>query len=1370
MKRAMLGWLMLLLLLVGSFSGALAQTGENLITNGGFEVQSASGEPEDWYAKAYRNQAGYSRMGVTDEKAHSGQYSIVIDNANSNDARYLYTAHVEPQTMYRLSGYVLVEHMQDIGNGANFGIEDIYSFSDCVFDTEGDWKYLEWYGETGPKQTELTFGVRVGGYSAESVGKAYFDDIVLEKVEKLPKNVFASVWYKESEPVSHQTTEEPPQSEKRTGLFLLLAVLFAAFVYLLRKAVESAENAGTHLGFCVFLLFGLLLRVLFALKIPGYQVDIGCFTAWSMRMAEKGPWGFYAPDYFCDYPPGAMLLLWPIGWLLRAGGYQSSLELLIVKLLPILFDLLGAVCLYGFVRRRAQSLSASLISLFYLLNPAVLVNGAAWGQVDSMLAFFLLLTALFAMERKWRAAIPLFVTAVLVKPQALLFAPVGGMWLIWGLKKQNGQSVQNELKEIVIGAGAAIAIALMIVLPFSVAQEKPFGWLFALYGETLSSYSYATLNTANLYYLIGANWKPLDQLVPVWLPVSTACLLAFCSAGVFVPFFQKKTNSISMNKIAIAVVMALFSLIFLGFAFAGATFSLFGYSMMALVYLLVITRMFEERRPSALLFYMALALMGVYVLGVKVHERYLFPALLLLLAAYAHSGDRRVLWLFVGFSATTFVNTAIVLENSILFGSAQGHLNTDTLTLNRILCLINLALTAFGAWIGFTGLRKSEAFAWQDKESAFPKSYRKMLLEPSDPQMHFAFRDLAYVGAVTLIYAVIAFSHLGSTVAPQTAWVSTSPEEQIVLDLGAEEEFSLLYYGGVSYHPFSIAVSSDGENWSEEYPCQMREGMCWQWKYVLTSQTDSTGNTSYAGESAGGIQWLQGRYIRVNACEAGLNLWEIVARSRMGENLPMNVISHTGAKTDLLDQPKPAANLVDEMATCIGEPSWFNSMYFDEIYHAREAYHNLHGETTYEWTHPPLGKLLMALGIAIFGMTPFGWRFAGTLIGVLMLPALYLLALQLTKKRSVAVLSMVAFALDLMHFTQTRIATIDSFPLLFILLSYVYMIRYMQTDVFAVQQEEKPRICTIAFWRSLLPLFLSGLFMGLSIASKWTGVYSAVGLAFLFFLTIWRQYRASSLSFELDASNDQEVRFHEKRLTNVQSYTLQRILITCAFCVLFFVVVPLVIYVISYIPQLSPSGPFTLERVIRTQENMLSYHSTPGLGMDHPFQSPWWQWPFILKPIWYVQDRFEPAGYASTIMCLGNPWVFYIGAFAILGVLLAFVHQYVRIDRSGLTVKQGNGDMTLLVIVVAFFAQYLPWMLVPRSMYIYHYFASVPFIILSTAWLIDRIQKATLRKAVILLYLIGALAFFVMFFPYASGMLTKVEWLDAMKWFSHLYY
>ena len=1345
-----------------------AAAGEaNLLANGGFETLDASGNPVDWYPTAYRTQEGYSRIAVTSEKAHSGQYSAVVENASANDARYTCTVSVEPSSLYRLSAYVLVESMEDTGNGANLGIEDIYSYSDCLFDTDGEWQYLEWYGETGEDQHELTFGVRVGGYGAESTGKAYFDDVVLEKVDALPSGVFASIWYETQSYVSYDTQTTQRTGEKSTALFVTLALVFG-FAYLLARPLLERGGANRRAA-CVFICLmavALAVRIVLAVQVPGYSVDINCFIAWSLRMAERGPAGFYAPDYFCDYPPGYMLLLWPCGLLLSAVK-SAGASLLVVKSLPILCDMAGALVLFAFARKRLGDAAAALIAGLYALNPVVLVNGAAWGQADSVLALLLMLTCLAAIRRDWRAAFPLFAAAVLVKPQALLFAPVGGVWLlVCLLEKQERADRTRQWKSAGLGLGLAALVAAAIIVPFSVRQSP--GWLINLYRETLSSYAYATLNTANLYYLIGANWTSLEAHIPTALPLVTA--LAAMSGGLWL-LLSGETPSLRSQprRSALGALCLLLALYQFGLTFFGGNYTAYGYGMMAFAFLLAAVCLAFDRQASHLPFYLALSLILIYVLGLKVHERYLLPALPLLLIAYVLTRDRRLLALCVGFSITTFINTAIVLDNAILFGAEQGHLNNDTLVLNDVLCVLNLLLCGFSIWMAYTGLRPSAAPQPQEAGPAVPPSYERMLLSPSDARLRLTLRDYLVMGATCVVYGVLAFTNLGSTVAPQTGWVSTSPDEQIVFDLGESTRFSLLYYAGVSYNDFSVSTSDDGVTWSAETPCRMREGLCYRWLYALQS-TQSDGEVAYLSDSPTSVVWFTGRYLRLNACEAGLNLWEIVARDENGQTLPLTIVSHTGAREGVLESEKPVENLIDEQDTCVGEPGWYNGTYFDEIYHARTTYEHLHGQAPYETTHPPLGKLLMSVGIAIFGMTPFGWRFAGALIGVLMLPALYLLALQLTHKRSIATVSMVAFSLDLMHYTQTRIATIDSFPVFFILLSYLCMVRYLQTDLFAVDAE-KPRLFDRCLRRSLIPLALSGLFMGLAIASKWIGLYSAVGLALLFFVAVYRQYRVSNVACGLDVERAALDDGQKARVRAAQDFTLKRILITCGFCVIFFVLVPCVIYYLCYIPYLSPTGPVTLKRVIDAQIGMLNYHSTPGLGMDHPFQSPWWQWPFILKPMWFAQDHYEPAGYESTIMCLGNPWIFYIGAIAMLGALAACAAKYLNL-RSGVSLRQGDGDLTLPVLAVGFLAQYLPWVLVPRSMYMYHYFASVPFIIMATAWWMDRLplSRPRLRTGVIALYLAGALVFFVMFFPYASGWLTSTEWLDAMKWISKLYY
>ncbi len=1401
------GWFLIFCLLAALLSGAaLGEESAELIPNGSFENVDSSGNPVGWYATAYRQQEGYSRILATNEKAHTGQYSAMVENASPNDARLICVVTVEPESLYRFSGYVLVEDMEEGGNGANLALENVFAFSETFFDTQGQWKYVEWYGETGPDQRKVGIGVRVGGYGAESTGKAFFDDVSIQRLDELPQGITASLWYKVETAAPAAPAPQNDAPEKSTLLFVALALLFLLMALFCQKAFASADEGELSpakksaflwkAAFVFMLGVALGARIVLSRYVAGYQVDINCFTLWSKRMADVGPLRFYAEEYFCDYPPGYMLMLWPIGFLLNAPGMKElANQLLAVKLIPILCDMGIAVFLFCFAKKRMSVKIGFFLSLLFMINPAALVNGAAWGQVDSLLALLMLLTGYFAMERKWRFALPLYVVGALMKPQALLLAPVGLVWLVVSLAREPKKS--KQLLDVLWGLLAAAVLAVVIVFPFAASQKDPLGWLVALYSDTLSSYGYATLNTANLYYLQGANWKPLEQSLPIAYPLVTGVfLLGFGlwqtkrQGWLFAKeprrrmraeWRQEKAVSLKTQKSLLALLCMAAALSFFVLAILGCTYQNYGIVMMAFVYAWALTGALQNADGKRLPFDMALALIGIYVLGIKIHERYLFAALPLLLMGYVTTKDRRLLGLCVGFSATTFVNTAIILDNSILFGSSMGHLNPDTLALNNILCVLNLLLCGYAGYVSFTGLRESlpQTGAMRDKaeEERFGSaaSYHRALLNPADVRLRLTGRDWLIMGVTTIVYACLAFANLGSTVAPQNGWVSTAAEEEIVFALDQDAPYHLLYYAGVSYNSFSVSTSDDGSEWSEEIPCEMRIGLCYRWKYAiqLKDGMDITMEDPFLDDAPENRVILEGKYLKLNAKAAGLNLYEILARNEQGECIPMRVVSHTGAKQSVLGEPKEPANLLDEQDTLQGEPGWFNSMYFDEIYHGRTAYEHLHGQAPYETTHPPLGKLIMAVGVAIFGMTPFGWRFAGTLIGVLMLPALYLFAKQLFKRRDLATFSMLLFAFDLMHFTQTRIATIDSFPVFFILLSYLCMARYMMTDLLALADNETPKFFSRAFVKSLGSLALCGLFMGLGIASKWIGLYSAVGLAALLLIAFYRQLRISNVAcgYLADESNTEQSFVEKRRILSAQQFTLARILLTCAFCVVFFVAVPAVIYYLSYIPYLSPTGPVSLERVIAAQESMLSYHATPGLGMDHPFQSPWWQWPLILKPMWFVRDSFEPAGFASTIMCMGNPLIFYVGAACMAAVFAAYVCKYLSV-RGGLHLKATDGNLILPVLVIGFLAQYLPWVLVPRSMYMYHYFASVPFIILATAWAVSHLSPRNKKwsRGVMIGYVVLAALFFILFYPYASGILTPTWWLDAMKWFPKLYY
>ena len=140
------------------------------------------------------------------------------------------------------------------------------------------------------------------------------------------------------------------------------------------------------------------------------------------------------------------------------------------------------------------------------------------------------------------------------------------------------------------------------------------------------------------------------------------------------------------------------------------------------------------------------------------------------------------------------------------------------------------------------------------------------------------------------------------------------------------------------------------------------------------------------------------RYLRLSLTDNDASLIELVFLDANGNiTRPLNADAYP--------------TLFDESDLYPERYSFRNSMYFDEIYHGRTGYEMLHRMTAYETTHPPLGKDFIMLGIALFGMTAFGWRFAGTLFGVLLVPLAWCFVRRLTRRPWAAAMAGVLLAL-----------------------------------------------------------------------------------------------------------------------------------------------------------------------------------------------------------------------------------------------------------------------------------------------------------------------------------------------------------------------
>ena len=1263
---------------------------ENLIVNGDFSEITASGLPEGWQEGMWYTDSGVSYLTVETDGIDGNCVSVY--NADANDARFEQTIDVEPNTFYRFSCMVRAEGCGSDGYGATISFKDNFSYSEALYDTQGDWLEVVCYGKTGDDQTELTLFLRVGGYSMINNGRAWFDNVEAVRVDEVPDGytVLDLAPQDTSSSGSGATTDTVSDDEpsRNTQAYLLLTLLYAVLILALIRRSGRIRKSGLCTKRLFVLLMGvaLVLRVVIACVVRGYNTDINCFSAWSERIFSVGPGGFYSEDYFCDYPPLYMLLLWLPAALRNILGiaYQGSVHLILIKFMPIVCDLLGACLIYRVAEKRHWESLASLLAVFYLFNPAAIIDSAAWGQIDSVFTLLIALCALYAADERYLPSLLAFAAAMLIKPQAMLFAPLGLVAIVIDLiRTKNTRKALSAL----CGVLAAVALIYAVAFIFTVGRARNLGealiypaeWIISLYSNTLGSYAYVTINALNLYNIFGLNWVSCDAQ-PFW--------------------------------------------------------TVFAWVMFALSYLYCAYLYLRAKDRKKLLLLGGLLICLIFTFGPMIHERYVFPAVLLLALYYAEERDRRVLLSLTVLTVTLTLNEILVLQGGTGSGN-YGHLYTSEQWLNSIVSLTNVFNTFYLAYISFDLCVHSHIVALR----LAPPRATDADADAPDHRLHLKKRDYILMIAVTIVYAAVAFVNLGATSAPQNGWTSSHGGESVTFDLGDTHTYRMYYYGGICNSTFTVELSNDGENWTEAYLAKYDQGEIFRWLWYVPqneSGSNAMGTTVDSGDGSAYVTFADtdnaypmqtSRYVRITAQQAGLTLYEVAFRDADGSLIEVKDVVQQNVLEDLKTD---AAALLDEQDTVPEIPSYFNSTYFDEIYHARTAYELLHGLSIYEWTHPPLGKVLMMVGIQIFGMTPFGWRFMGALMGVLMLPLMYLLVKQLTKSSKLSLIAMLLLSLDSMHFTQTRIATIDSYAVFWIMLMYLFMIRYLQMDW---QQ--------VPFKKTLIPLGLCGITMGVACATKWICCYAAVGLAVLF---VWKAI----------------AEFVSARRHNVGF--AKRFLITVAFCLVFFVVLPVLIYLLSYYWQLRCEGVVTIwdmfkqssvKRVIQLQKSMFDYHA--GLSGDtHYFRSPWYQWPIIYWPMWYFSgSSYLPDGMISSISCMGNPAVWWTGLAALIFILIAAAWRR-------------KTPRTWLTVLIGFAAQFLPWVLVPRSTFIYHYFASVPFIIVCTVLALDEIRKRNRKNFAVCTGTLLALALilFVAFYPLESGLPAPLSYVKYLRWFN----
>ncbi len=1054
---------------------------------------------------------------------------------------------------------------------------------------------------------------------------------------------------------------------------MTVVVLWGLYCFWFKKEVtqtvtlQEKDMKINKFNIIALLALAFVIKSIMAVKNEGYVSDLNCFRAWSDMVYEHGISEFYYVDQGNGYPPGYMWVLWLIAVIRHIFGIEtySGAGMFMIKLVPVLCDVLAGLFLYVCAKKRFSEGVSLAISGIYVMAPALLIDSSVWGQVDSVFTLMVVLTCYLCMKEKRIAAYFVFCAGALLKFQTIMYAPI----LIFTIIEQvflKDFSVKKMLRDLV-GGLSAIASMFIVAAPFGLDVVIP------KYMNSLELFEYCSVNAYNFWALVGKNWVSQSE-----------------------KFLFVECETLGTCAIVASVLLS-------GFVFF---------------------KMKEDK--SKYFVSMAVLISFVFLFSVRMHERYLFPALLLVLAGFIYRPCKELFLSFIGLSVVQYLNVAHVFYTYQELGTTgpTGYL----------VGAVSAATIFFAAYLLYAVLRNEEivyeAVIQNGKPNKSSKqrrtnkgvtSYKKEEKQPffkikaSQVMEKWTRMDTIVLLVIMVVYSCFAFRDLGKMSAPETGWEATQQGSQIVLDFGNPVTMSKLYVYGGNYENrgFIVEASQDGANYVTCGTARVKD--VFKWNDVQFQAADGSENTTPFTPN--------GKYLRFTL--TGNN--EAVLKEMVFKDAAGNIVTPVNAKDypELFDEQ-------DEFEYKNTSPDFRTGTYFDEVYHARTAYEMVQGIYNYENTHPPLGKFFISLGIRIFGMNPFGWRIIGTIFGVGMIPFLYLFAKALFKKTWVAGVATTLFAFDFMHFAQTRIATIDVYGTFFIIAMFYFMLRYAQTSFYDTE-----------FKKTLIPLGLSGVMMGLGCASKWTAVYAGAGLAVFFFAIMFTRYMEYRYANRVPHGTTDGIS-HEYVIKNFKGHLIR----TLAWCVLFFIVIPGTIYLLSYIPFNDGVNTGLWDRMIGNQKTMFGYHS--GLEATHPYSSTWYEWPAMIRPVFYYCNT-TPEGLKEGISAFGNPLVWWAGIFA----LIYMVYRCWK-----------KRDRIAICLVFSYLVQYLPWVLVPRCTFAYHYFPCVPFVALMLAYTLYCFIGDSKKKRIwAFAYCAAAVVLFVLFYPVISGQPVTAEYVNhGLKW------
>jgi hypothetical protein len=384
----------------------------------------------------------------------------------------------------------------------------------------------------------------------------------------------------------------------------------------------------------------LLLALALLVRLPlaafhGFFYDLQGYAVWG-EVLDHHFFDFYtaccpatllphAPPVYPLYPPLTVYLFGLLYAIYAALGktitpsppldlHQSVPLTMILKLPMLMADLATIALIYAVARRVRSERLALAAAASYAFAPAVLFDGALWGQTDGLTLLLIVLALLAALRRRGAWAGVCFALAVLLKPQPLAFAPL----LLIYLYRWAG------LRQALRWLAAAAATTITVCLPYLLHPVAQIGrFLFVLH-DGVRQEPYASIDGFNLWWFLGA--ADHDYATPY--------------LGALSP-------------------------------------SMLGLALFALVLLVTLVGIWRDPAPGTLFLGAALVALAFFDVMTLQRERYLYPAIALFLLAALYNGTLLLFYFGAGITAFLNMALHVVMRADPAFGGFHADTGID---------------------------------------------------------------------------------------------------------------------------------------------------------------------------------------------------------------------------------------------------------------------------------------------------------------------------------------------------------------------------------------------------------------------------------------------------------------------------------------------------------------------------------------------------------------------------------------------------------------------------------------------------------------------------------------------------------------------